>query len=103
MGGASPAPGGAGAARVQAALHALDARRGPEAPSLAAADHAARRARDAFFDACLPASGHDAGAAALALQEAERAPSRILDALSEEDWGILVAAGYRVLHERDWE
>jgi uncharacterized iron-regulated membrane protein len=96
-------PTGAEPARVQAALDEVDARRGPGAPSLAAADRAARRAQDAFFDACLHAGDHDAGNAALALQEAERARNCILDALSGEDWGTLVAAGYRVVDDRDRE
>jgi len=90
-------------AQVRAALDQVDARRGPGAPSLAAADRAARRARDAFFAACMPASGRDAGIAALALHEAQRARDSILEALSGEDWDLLVAAGYRVVDDRDCE
>ena len=90
-------------ARVQAALDEVDARRGPGAPSLAAVDRAAKSARDAFFDAIIHASALDAGDAALALAEARRARNSILDGLSAEDWGILVAAGYRMVDERDGE
>ena len=96
-------PTGAEPARVQAALDEVDARRGPGAPSLAAADRAARRAQDVFFDACLHASIYDAGTAALALQEARRARNFILDALSGEDWDALLAAGYRVVDGRESE
>ena len=90
-------------ARVQAALDEVDARRGPGAPSLAAADRAAKSARDAFFDAIVHASAFDAGDAALALAEARRARDSILDGLTAEDWGILVAAGYRMVDEWDGE
>jgi hypothetical protein len=87
---------------VRAALAAVDARRGPGVPSLAAADRAAKTARDAFYDACM-GSGCDAGAAAVALEAARRARERILDDLSPEDWETLLAAGYRIVDGRESE
>jgi len=51
----------------------------------------------------MDSSGHDAGAAALALQEAQRARDSILDGLSAADWEALLAAGYRVVDSRECE
>lgn len=101
----NPDPSGsAGSARLQATFDEIDARRGPQAPSLGEADRVARSAYEAYMDACEYTGGLDAmGTAAIALKKARDARDSILDGLSEAEWGALVAAGYTTRDAEDWE